>query len=220
MASSVPAAARRSPPAADPGRRFLGWLGVAWAVPAGPAPRAWRGWAPDDAFVVLGDYAAKRRARRLHARIEDPLTAARRGARDAVARLADPELALGPLHGGPRSPTGKTDARGHQPRAVAGFRSCADETLHTGAGAGCFGGLSVPVHPDGGRGVRSGRQAVGTTSLIQPRRPQADAKAEAAPRNHPQIGGQRTQYAGAPPRSTRRAARPQLWPAGERPWAS
>jgi hypothetical protein len=43
--------------------------------------------------------------------------------------------------------------------------SCAGTTRHTSAGAGCFGGLSVPAHPDGGRSARSGCQTVGTMLL-------------------------------------------------------
>jgi hypothetical protein len=82
----------------------------------------------------------------------------------------------------------KTAGRGRLPRSVAGCGSCADTTLHAGAGAACFGGLCMPVHPDGDAAPVPGCQTGATTSLTQPQRPQADAKAEAAPRNHPQIG--------------------------------
>jgi hypothetical protein len=71
------------------------------------------------------------------------------GAPDAVARLADPELALGLLEGDPGRPPDETGARGRLPRSVAGCRSCADTTLHTGAGRGLLRGLSVPAHRAG-----------------------------------------------------------------------
>jgi hypothetical protein len=50
---------------------------------------------------------------------------------------------------GPRVAAAQTDARRRRPRSVAGFRSHAATTRLTSAGAGCFGGLCVPHHPDG-----------------------------------------------------------------------
>jgi hypothetical protein len=77
--------------------------------------------------------------------------------------------------GGRRVAAGQTDARGRRPRSLAGCRSCGGTTRRTSAGAACFGGLCLPVHPDGGR--RSGRPRVATASLAQPSRPQIDATA-------------------------------------------
>jgi hypothetical protein len=42
----------------------------------------------------------------------------------------------------PRSPTGQTDTRRRPPRSVAGCRSCAGKTRHTGAGAASLAGFS------------------------------------------------------------------------------
>jgi hypothetical protein len=96
------------------------------------------------------------------------LTAARPGALDAVARLADPESVLGLLEVDlDRPPNKLTRAGAHRdPWRVVG--PLPTQPFTPVRGRLVLAGCGVPVHPDGGRGARSGCQTGATTSLTQP----------------------------------------------------
>jgi hypothetical protein len=111
-------------------------------VPCGGGAR-WRRW---------GSRRARTGSARGPGRASRMGRSARRRARRACARRADPELALGLLEGDRDRPPDKTDARGRPPRSVAGCGSWASITRHTGAGAGCLAGCS-------GRPTRTGDAA-------------------------------------------------------------
>jgi hypothetical protein len=200
-------------------------------VPAGPAPRAWRGWAPDDAFVVLGDYAAKGRTHRFRARIEDALTAASPGALDAVARLADPRVGPGPAARRPRSPTGKLPGAGacRDPWRVVGpvptqlstpargrlvLAGCACRYTRTGTRRPFRAARPAQRHPlpspSGHRPTPRPRRLRGTTPRLGTAHPLRGSAAAAQPaaRRRPATLADRRAILASGPSGTRRSALP------------